>query len=585
MIVDPADPPRHASSVAGAGGDESLLDAVVALRERLAPVAFPLKRAGDAQHDRASAELSAVLTQLDDYVVPRLRQLDAPLLAVVGGSTGAGKSTLVNSIVGSNVTASGVLRPTTRSPVLAHHPDDQRWFDGTRILPTMARTTGPSDLGGLRLVADPSIPRGLALLDAPDLDSVVIANRELATQLLAAADLWLFVTTAARYADAVPWESLRAAAERGTSLAVVLNRVPTPATAEVTHHLAEMLARQDLGAAPLFVIQEVTLTADSLLPSEVVGPVRQWLTDLAADASARTQLARQTVAGAVHSLSRRVALVAAEADRQVVAHQALAGAVDTAYVAAADRVDESCEDGSMLRGEVLARWQEFVGTGELLRGLEERLGVLRNRVVDYFKGRPPTPDQADQVAVALETGLEAMILDQADAAAEEVVSAWSALDGGTALLADDRETLARRSPELAEQAARAVRDWQGQVLDLIRTEGQGKRTTARFLSLGVNGLGVALMVVVFAHTGGLTGAEVGIAGGTAVVGQRVLEAVFGDQAVRQLTETAREALREHVQLLLQTERERFDQRLARLPVDPDVGAGLRTALRAVEAAR
>ena len=42
--------------------------------------------------------------------------------------------------------------------------------------------------------------------------------------------------------------------------------------------------------------------------------------------------------------------------------------------------------------------------------------------------------------------------------------------------------------------------------------------TARFLSLGVNGLGVALMVVVFAHTGGLTGVEVGVAGGTGVVG-------------------------------------------------------------------
>ena len=69
------------------------------------------------------------------------------------------------------------------------------------------------------------IPAGLALLDAPDIDSVVTRNRTLATQLLAAADMWLFVTTAARYADAVPWEFLRPAVTRGTAVAVVLDRV------------------------------------------------------------------------------------------------------------------------------------------------------------------------------------------------------------------------------------------------------------------------------------------------------------------------------------------------------------------------
>ena len=37
-------------------------------------------------------------------------------------------------------------------------------------------------------------------------------------------------------------------------------------------------------------------------------------------------------------------------------------------------------DGSLLRGEVLARWQEFVGTGELLRTLQDRVGRLRDRL-------------------------------------------------------------------------------------------------------------------------------------------------------------------------------------------------------------
>ena len=45
-------------------------------------------------------------------------------------------------------------------------------------------------------------------------------------------------------------------------------------------------------------------------------------------------------------------------------------------------------DGSLLRGEVLARWQEFVGTGELLRTLQDRVGRLRDRLTAAITGRP-----------------------------------------------------------------------------------------------------------------------------------------------------------------------------------------------------
>ena len=96
---------------------------------------------------------------------------------------------------------------------------------------------------------------------------------------------------------------------------------------------------------------------------------------------------------------------------------------------------------------------------------------------------------------------------------------------------------------------------------------QDKRSTARFLAFGVNGLSVALMVVVFSSTGGVTGAEVGIAGGSAVLGQKLLEAVFGDQAVRRLAENARRDLRERVSALLAEERMRFTETLDELGLD------------------
>src|SRR5919107_4825133 len=182
-----------------------LLGALEGLRRLLDRELFPLAIGEAVAHRRALRELTG---QLDDYLLPRLRAIDAPLLAVVGGSTGAGKSTLINSLVGADVSQAGVLRPTTRGPVIVCHPSDLAWFTDDRILPQLPRSAGPD---GLRLAPHPGIGPGLALLDAPDIDSVVSTNRELAATLLAAADLWIFLTTAARYADAVPWQLLHTA--------------------------------------------------------------------------------------------------------------------------------------------------------------------------------------------------------------------------------------------------------------------------------------------------------------------------------------------------------------------------------------
>ncbi|HET6920533.1 MAG TPA: dynamin family protein, partial [Jiangellaceae bacterium] len=294
---------------------DSVLHALGLLKDRLQALRLPLDlpSAGGARRIRHE-----IVTQLDDYVLPRLRGIDAPLLVVVGGSTGAGKSTLVNAIVGRPVSETGVLRPTTRAPLLAHNPDDADWFTGDRILPKLARITDAelAEPGTLQLVADESVPKGLALLDAPDVDSVVTENRQLAGQLLAAADLWLFVTTAARYADAVPWDLLRAAAERSAAVAVVLDRVPPDAEDEVRGHFAGMLSEHGLGAAPLFVIEETTVADDGMLPPGHVDAISAWLGELASDTAARGDVVRRTLDGAVEGITRRTPPLAEASDEQ-----------------------------------------------------------------------------------------------------------------------------------------------------------------------------------------------------------------------------------------------------------------------------
>src|ERR687898_2510646 len=116
-----------------------LTSALGRLRDDLAAVRLDLDVPGatDARHVRDD-----LVAQVDDYLLPRLRQMDAPVLMVVGGSTGAGKSTLVNSLVGAVVSPAGVLRPTTRAPVLACHPADVPWFADDRVLPGLTRTSG-----------------------------------------------------------------------------------------------------------------------------------------------------------------------------------------------------------------------------------------------------------------------------------------------------------------------------------------------------------------------------------------------------------------------------------------------------------
>ncbi|HWH30680.1 MAG TPA: ABC transporter [Mycobacteriales bacterium] len=554
-----------------------LTSALAALRDRLGEVRLGLATA-DADDARRAAR--AVVEQVDDYLLPRLRSLDAPLLAVVGGSTGAGKSTLVNSVVGTEVSTAGVLRPTTRSPVLVCAEADRRWFLDDRVLPGLSRVTGgDAGPGILRLTTAATMPGGLALLDAPDVDSVVESNRELAAQLLSAADLWLFVTTAARYADAVPWELLRTARQRSAALAVVLDRVPPEAVREVADDLRRMLDDAGLPDARLFVVEEAPLQAGRL-PEREVAPVRDWLHGLAADEQARADVVRQTLAGALDSLDERVGAVAAAVDRQAVAADALRDVARSSYEAARDEVDDGVRSGTLLRGEVLARWQDVVGTGEWMRSLESRIGRLRDRVTAVVTGRP-TP--AEDLQDALESSVERLLRVAADRAAERTVTAWRATAGGADLLTD--RGFDRASAGFGEAAAAQVRDWQGTVLDLVRTEGADKRSTARVLSFGVNGAGLVVMVAVFAHTGGLTGGEVAVAGGTSAVGQKLLEAVFGDAAVRRLAARARDDLAARVDRLLAAERARFTGLVDAVAPAEAGGEPLRRALADLAAAR
>ena len=555
---------------------ERMLGAAEALRTALEDVRLPFELPGA---EAARSERAGIVDQLDDYVLPRLRDIDAPALAVVGGSTGSGKSTLVNSLVGATVSRPGVLRPTTVAPVLVHHPSAGSWFADDRVLPGLARVTGGEAHGHaeIGLVATEALAEGLALVDAPDIDSVVDENRALATQLLDAADLWVFVTTAARYADAVPWELLARAVRRGVEVALVLNRVPRGAGPEVASHLAEMLATEGLGDAPVFVIEEQALV-DGRLPGDDVEPLRRWIQDLAVDQVARTAMIRRTVVTTAVEVSRRADEVAAAVRAQEAAVDQLRTSVRAHFADARLRLADDVRDGTVMRGEVLARWQDLVGTGDLLRMLQSSIGRWRDRITSALTGRP---SPAERFEGAIESGVQTLVRARIAEAVEQTAAEWRSHPAGEAVLRDASDDLRRPSDELDERSARMIREWQGALLDLLREEGAAKRSTAKVLSYGINGAALVLMVVVFAHTGGLTGGEVAIAGGSSAAGQKLLEALIGDQAVRRLAASARDDLHARTADLVEHEAARFRDAVDTLGLEPGGADRLRTAAGAL----
>lgn len=551
--------------------------------ELLAAMSSLLLGVRDASLDLATDDVESIratqaesLDQLSDYILPRLVQLDAPLLAIVGGSTGAGKSTLVNSLVGEQVTESGVLRPTTRSPVLVHNPADAEWFQPDRILPDLARTMASGNNSyGLRLASTTKIPQGLAILDAPDVDSIDQGNRELAAQLLAAGDLWLFVTSAARYADQVPWDYLRLAAERSTSVAVVLDRTSTDAIAEVRSHLARMMTSRGLSDSPLFTVPETGLDGDGLLPADAVAPMVTWLHELAADPDARQMVVHRTLDGAVRHIVMRAHDIADALGAQIEVSESLHREADTVYRAALDDVTARSSDGTLLRGEVLAGWQEFVGTGELLKSVEDKVTRIRDRFVDGMTGKRT---RSTEVVDAIETSLSKLLAEHAEAAAEQVSRAWSGSDAGRHLI-DDTPDLDRASRDFQVRSERLVHDWRQGVLDLIRVEGADKRMTAKFLAFGVNGIAVALMVVTLSRDAG-AGAR-----GTAALGRRLLDAIFGADVVDELIDQAHADLESRSTALLDAELQRFRAQLTAPDTLKAQQAALREAARRAEYAR
>jgi hypothetical protein len=568
--------------------EEDLLEALAALRSALAA---PVLTAPLPERDEHLQARDRLLAEVDGHVA-RVRDLGAPLLAVLGGGTGAGKSTVANSLVGQPVSATGVIRPTTSSPTLLLAPGDLPWFEGDRILPTYARQhhSGRETVGGqtgrvVHLVTSHAIPPGLAVLDAPDVDSIRDENRALADELLDAADVWVWFVTARTYADEAGMAYLRRAARRRTALAVVLNQVHDREVGEILDDLRTKLAAEHLAEVEVLVVPH-TATQAGRLPDRAISDLRRWLRGLA-EPDARDRLRRQTLDGALDDLAAgtQPLLQAIREERAVVGQ--LEDEADVIWARAPQRFADALDEGPPLRQEVVARWTSFVGASRFTQLVESATASVRGWLRDAMATATSAEQERLQRQVRAEVAdtVADVAVRVADLAAADTAAEWEASPLGRHLL-DADPGLRRASPALGRRAEEAMVAWQAEVTDLIATKGVERKARARWVSTLINAAATAAILATFASTGGITGAEAGIAAGATAANQALLVRLLGERNLQWVLERAREGLLDRVTALTRDEHARYRAALAAVaPPDASAEAAITSALRDVERAR
>jgi hypothetical protein len=397
---------------------------------------------------------------------------------------------------------------------------------------------GPA--GPLEIVTDEHpVLSTLAIVDTPDIDSTATEHRRQTMAILEASDMGIAVTTPQRYADAVPWDVLGDLTERSLDVIVVMNRSARRSSAAVVD-LAALLRDARVGgvdsADDIIVIQEQRIRNDSRLHGYALRGLARRLEQVANDH------ARITSRGVVRAVRHAVDVgheLADEVDAQLEEARSLREVAVQARESQRAEIEARIAEGDLVRSEVVTRWQRMIGVSDLSRLIERGA----RRLTDVVLRRAAVNDgKVDAVGTEVADELVELGLRRARQVATAIEVAWALSPAGRTLVEDVVIDWDGIRSDLAE----SIRGWQAQVVELVAEAGQGRQRIARAATLGINASAVLVLLGVFASTGGLTGAEVGVAAGAAAAQHAVLERLFGAAAANRLTRAARELLIDHL---------------------------------------
>ncbi|MER5892226.1 GTP-binding protein [Streptomyces sp. NPDC001876] len=156
-----------------------------------------------------------------DEASARQRLSSRHTVVAIAGATGSGKSTLFNALACSQISETGLRRPTTSAPIACS------WTDGAAGL--LDRLAVPGRLRRRPVQGNTDVDealQGLVLVDLPDHDSAATGHREQVDRVLALVDAVIWVVDPEKYADAALHERyLRPLAGHAEVTFVVLNQI------------------------------------------------------------------------------------------------------------------------------------------------------------------------------------------------------------------------------------------------------------------------------------------------------------------------------------------------------------------------
>lgn len=411
-----------------------------------------------------------ILQQLDNYLLPRLAQFSAPLLVVLVGSAGVGKSTLLNSMLGTEISATGILRPTTKEVMIICHPDEYHWWDSRRLRIANGKDTL------VKLVADPNCPPGLALADTPDIDTVWASNHELAVSLLNSADVALFVTSAIRYADSTPWQLIAKAKKRRMNFALVLNRIAED-VADIVDDLDRMLSKQRLTQVPLFEIAE-GLTATGFIADPALAELWQWL-------SSRQVHSPAVIGATLHGNIDDVLRQSYELARLLEAPKGdllqMAQIVEKTGENTLRSLAKKLSSGDILRGEIHEIWRELITSEAFYQAIRNRFGIR-----SIFVAKPKYA--LAELYQAVFEALSYVLIELSHDFRLEILRNWRQIPLGELLLAKASE--AEDMADLPNQIRGFVASWMESLADSLEPK---ENTCAKII--GRDGLAAILAMI------------------------------------------------------------------------------------------
>jgi len=390
-----------------------------ALQSRLEATARALRDAhlgvfGATQNDHERQDL---LSSIEDFLLPRLSDAEAPAVASIVGLSGTGKSTILNSLAQQKLSPPGAVRPTTSAPVMwAHRRHAGRYW--SEFVSAVRERVGPS----VELVlGDAPLVSSLTIIDTPPFDVGLGAGAEITRAVLKISDLCVFVASASRYADAAALDLMKQVRARGLPMLFVLNRLSsaTETSDAVANSYAQQLAAEGLIAEPdpslLFTSYEQGVIGTiGGLPRAAVAGLHQELGELA-DPSFRQQLLDQARHGVLAELAVASSHLAGPVAEEEAKTRQLVKGVEVIYQRHLDALGESVRRGDFA-GEIEG-WPD--SASDLAHAATRRAGTAAQEAASGWSEDPQVRPLLEGEALGLwRHGLGTYAI------AEELVLEW-----------------------------------------------------------------------------------------------------------------------------------------------------------------